>query len=307
LEIDLMNMKLVVSMGLSAAVAIGGCRGAETGDGAGSDAGRTQVEGPQAPGAVQGTLPIGQAIPDDASLDGAAAGPAAPVPTGSPGGVTGSADAAQPSAPARPAAGTAPATASTPDATAVLGRAEEVYSSVRSMEADFSQTVDVPLLGQTVRSQGKLYHRSPDRFLMQFSQPQGDVVVADGRHLWMFYPSVDARQVMRTTMAAAGGQVDLHREFLSNPTERYHAVLSGVEAVGGRAAHVVVLTPRTRSGYRQVRIWVDREDALVRRFEITEENESVRTLELRNIRRNPTLPDRLFQFSPPAGAQIFEQ
>jgi outer membrane lipoprotein carrier protein len=175
------------------------------------------------------------------------------------------------------------------------------------MEADFSQRVEVPLLGQTVRSQGKLYHRSPDRFLMQFSQPQGDVVVADGRHLWMFYPSVDARQVMRTTMAAAGGQVDLHREFLSNPTERYHAVLSGVEAVGGRATHVVVLTPRTRSGYRQVRIWVDREDALVRRFEITEDNESVRTLELRNIRRNPTLPDQLFQFSPPAGAQIFEQ
>jgi outer membrane lipoprotein-sorting protein len=112
---------------------------------------------------------------------------------------------------------------------------------------------------------------------------------------------------MRTTMAASGGQVDLHREFLSNPTERYHAVLSGVENVDGRPSHVVVLTPRTRSGYQRVRLWIDREDALVRRFEITEENESVRTLDLRNIRRNPTLPDRLFQFSPPAGAQIFEQ
>jgi outer membrane lipoprotein carrier protein len=302
-----MNIRFVVSLGLAVAVVIGGCRGAETGEGAGSDAVRTQVEGPRAPVASQGTLPNSQPLPDGASLDGATGGPAAPAPTSSAAGVTGAPDAAQPSAPGRPAAGTAPATASTPDATAVLGRAEQVYSSVRSMEADFSQTVEVPLLGQTVRSQGKLYHRSPDRFLMQFSQPQGDVVVADGRHLWMFYPSVDARQVMRTTMAAAGGQVDLHREFLSNPTERYHAVLSGVEAVGGRAAHVVVLTPRTRSGYRQVRIWVDREDALVRRFEITEENESVRTLELRNIRRNPTLPDQLFQFSPPAGAQIFEQ
>jgi outer membrane lipoprotein carrier protein len=214
-------------------------------------------------------------------------------------------------APSRPSAGTgqaaAPATATTPDAAAVLRRAEQVYSGVRSMEADFIQNVDVPLLGQSTRSQGKIFHRSPDRFLMQFSDPQGDIVVADGRHLWMFYPSVDARQVMRTTMAAAGGQVDLHREFLSNTTERYHAVLAGQESVGGRATDVIALTPRTRSGYRQVRIWVDREDALVRRFEITEENESVRTLELRNIRRNPTLPDRLFQFTPPAGAQVFEQ
>jgi outer membrane lipoprotein carrier protein len=308
LEIALMNIKIVVSLGLAAAVAIGGCRGAETGDGSGSETGRAQVEGAQTPVASQVPSPGGQTLSEGGSVDGAAAGPSSPPAAGSAAGVTGSQGGAQPAAPTRPAAGTTPpATASTPDATAVLSRAEEVYASVRSMEADFAQTVEVPLLGQTVRSQGKLYHRSPDRFLMQFSQPQGDVVVADGRHLWMFYPSVDARQVMRTTMAAAGGQVDLHREFLSNPTERYHAVLAGAEAVGGRPTHVVVLTPRTRSGYRQVRIWVDREDAIVRRFEITEENESVRTLELRNIRRNPTLPDQLFQFSPPAGAQIFEQ
>jgi chaperone LolA len=299
-----MDMKLALSIGLLAAVAAGGCRGTESGDAAGGDVTRSAGDTP-AVVAERGVPSNGEAVVVDGGSDAAGptdSGAAAPATVGS-AGDRAPATAAPPAS--RPDA--QPATASTPDAAAVLRRAEAVYSDVRSMEADFAQTVEVPLLGQSTSSRGKLYHRSPDRFLMQFTQPQGDVVVADGRHLWMYYPSVDARQVMRTTMAAAGGQVDLHREFLSNPTERYHAVLAGQETVGGRATDVVVLTPRTRTGYRQVRIWVDRSDALVRRFEITEENESVRTLDLRNIRHNTTIPDRLFAFTPPEGAQVFEQ
>jgi outer membrane lipoprotein carrier protein len=304
-----MNIRTMMMLGVSASLVAGGCRGAETGEPATAEGVRQQVEAPSARGdltppledGAQPGVGTGEAT-ELAAAPGPSAGAGEVRPTVGAGATTAAASGGASASPAP-----APVTATTPDAATVLRRAEQVYDGVRSMEADFVQNVDVPLLGQSTRSQGKLYHRSPDRFLMQFSQPQGDIVVADGRHLWMYYPSVDARQVMRTTMAAAGGQVDLHREFLSNPTERYHAVLAGRETVGGRATDVVVLTPRARSGYRQVRIWVDREDALVRRFEITEENESVRTLELRNIRRNPTLGDQLFQFTPPAGAQVFDQ
>lgn len=286
---------------------LGGCRGQETGERP-IEAGRSPASLPVLDGGAP-ALPAGDAA-DPAAAEGQA-GPAGPDESPDRAGgsaVPGSAATSGVGSPPRQGGEAAPLPLDTPaDAAAVLRAAERVYDGIRSMEADFAQQVHVPLVGQTTRSQGKLYHRRPDRFLMQFSDPQGDLVLADGRHLWMYYPSIDARQVMRTSMAGAGQQVDLHREFLSNPTERYNAVLQGVENVGGRPAHVLVLTPRTRSGYRQVRLWIDREDSLVRRFEITEENESVRTLELRNIRRNPTLPDQLFQFTPPAGAQIFEQ
>jgi outer membrane lipoprotein-sorting protein len=54
-------------------------------------------------------------------------------------------------------------------------------------------------------------------------------------------------------------------------------------------------------------VWIDKDDYLVRRFEMTEENNSVRTVEMRNLRTNHALPDNLFTFTPPAGAQIFDQ
>lgn len=213
------------------------------------------------------------------------------------------------SAPAQVASAEAvePAPQGAPDAASILRRAERAYDALRSLEADFVQDLSVPLLNSTQRSRGKMYHRQPDRFLMRFSDPQGDVVVADGRYLWMYYPSNDAKQVMRASIGDNGQSVDLQREFLSNPTARYNATLEGTETVAGRSAYVLTLVPKQASTYRRIRLWVDQGDALVRRFEILEQNDALRRLELTNLRPNQPLGDALFRFTPPAGTQIFEQ
>lgn len=203
-------------------------------------------------------------------------------------------------------AGGEPSSDTSSDAAAILRRAERAYEGIRSMEADFVQRVTVPLLDQTQDSRGKIFHRRPDRFLMRFSDPDGDVIVADGRYLWMYYPSADPRQVLRSRLAEGGGGVDLQREFLSDANRRFAVSHAGVEEVGGRTADVLRLIPREPSQYVRVTLWVDRQDAMVRRFEMVEQNESVRRLELRNLRPNVSLPDDLFRFTPPPGAEVFD-
>jgi outer membrane lipoprotein carrier protein len=189
----------------------------------------------------------------------------------------------------------------------ILKRAEQVYAATTSMQADFVQDLRVPLLGTSQRSRGTLYLRRPDRFLMRFTDPAGDRIVADGRHFWMYYPSSDRKQVLRAPIKEGFHQADFQREFLSDPSARYFATVTGSEAVGGRRTHVLRLVPRRTSSYKQVRLWVDAADFTVRRFEMTEENESVRRVELSNIRRNIQLADNLFRFVPPAGTHVFDQ
>jgi outer membrane lipoprotein carrier protein len=250
---------------------------------------------PMAQQPAQGGVPANGAVPAS-GMPAEAGAPGAPAP--------GTA-----AAPAGPNAATpAPGEARSQDrAAAILTQAETAARGVRSLEADFTQTLSIPLLNQTQRSTGKLYQRKPDRFLMRFSDPAGDVIVADGRHFWLYYPSTDRTQVMRTSIAAGGEAVDLQAQFLSNPNQRFVATVAGQESVGGRAADVLTLVPRGASPYKILKIWVDREDHLVRRFEMTEENESVRRVELRNLRTNHTLDNSLFTFTPPAGAQVFDQ
>lgn len=258
-----------------------------------------------APGAT--AVPAAGAQPDAAPAPGAApASGTAAQGSAPPAGATPPAPASDRAGVMPAARGSAPAPADA-EAGQILDRVERTYAGVKSMQADFVQDLRVPLLGTSQRSSGKIYQRRPDRFLMKFSDPAGDVIVADGRSFWMYYPSSDPRQVMKTSIAQGTQQVDLHQQFLSDPTSRYNGTLDGAETVDGHRTHVLTLVPKQQSPVRKLRIWVDAADYSVRRFEMTEENESVRRIELRNLRRNVQLPDGLFAFSPPRGAQIFEQ
>ncbi len=207
-----------------------------------------------------------------------------------------------------PGANAETAEPSDPTAEAILSRAEQAYGAVESMEADFVQNLTVALLGSTERSRGKIFHRRPDRFRMQFAQPAGDIVLADGEYLWMYYPSSDATQVIRTALTdGTVQQVDFQQQFLSNAVERFDARLIGEETVNGSGAHVLILIPTGDSPFQRVKLWVDKDDSLVRRFEITEQNGTVREIVLSNLRPNVTISDELFEFAPPPGTQVFTQ
>lgn len=304
---------------LVAPLTLAACGGSEAADvrrDAPASAPSAQQPRAAAPAPVGETL-LESAVPAPGAGAAAAGAPgtgAAPLPSpGSSAAAPSPAPAAGAPAPDPERSGMVPASrgsARTPadaEAGEILERVERTYAGVSSMQADFVQDLRVPLLGTSQRSSGKLYQRRPDRFLMKFSEPAGDVIVADGRSFWMYYPSSDAKQVMKTSIAQGTQQVDLHQQFLSNPTARYNGTLDGTETVDGHRTHVLTLVPKQQSPVRRLRIWVDAEDYSVRRFEMTEENESVRRIELRNLRRNVQLPDGLFAFSPPRGAQVFEQ
>jgi outer membrane lipoprotein carrier protein len=166
---------------------------------------------------------------------------------------------------------------------------------------------DNPLLRQTTTSRGTIYQRQPDRIALRFSDPEGDLILGDGQYFWVYYPSVNAQQVIRSP-AAAGGEagVNLQAQFVGDPVQRFRYELHGSEQVAGRTAHVLTLVPRQRAEYRALKVWIDGRDALVRRFEITEHNGNVRRFDLQNLQVNATIPESVFRFTPPAGARIVD-
>lgn len=200
--------------------------------------------------------------------------------------------------------GGAPSRVSGQEAVSVLENAAERYASLRGFCADFNQTIDVTLLRETVESRGELCQLRPDNFEMRFTNPLGDRVVADGDYLWVYFPSTDEGQVFRSPLAGSEGRFDLHREFLADPGERYSATLEGHDRIDGQDMYRLSLRPRVRSPYVQARIWIGVEDVLIRRIEILEESESIRTLDLTNIRLNPAITPARFRFDPLPGVQV---
>lgn len=186
----------------------------------------------------------------------------------------------------------------------ILDAAAERYQSSTSLCADFTQELSIPLLDEERTGHGRMCQKQPDLFMMRFSDPAGDVVVADGEWLWVYFPSNDAKQVLRASLGTAPGAFDFHREFLESPREKYSVRLDGEATLEGRRVHRLSLTPRAQAAYREALLWIDATSHVVRRVEIREENGNVRAVSLSNVELGADPGAAAFRFTPPPGTQV---
>jgi len=196
--------------------------------------------------------------------------------------------------------------AQAPDANAVLDHAVAALGRVTSLRADFTQRIHDPMLGSDETSTGELLVQRPGKFAMRWRHPAGDLILQDGQALWVYLPSTAPHQAVRTDLTRSSGQsVDFLQEFLDRPRERFTVAYVRPDSVGARAADVLSLVPHDANApYQRVLIWVDREDGLPRRFEISEGSGAVRRITLDHLRVNGPIPASSFVFRPPAGVRI---
>jgi outer membrane lipoprotein carrier protein len=194
-------------------------------------------------------------------------------------------------------------------AQSIVGRSSRVYRSLASLSADFVQVIDNPMI-DSAESRGTLVQAGPSKLAMRFTEPPGEAIVIDGEHVWVYTPSTVPGQVVRLR-APSGGPVygyNLLAWFLDRPAERYKAQLLRQDKIGTRIMDVVELVPAVPDlPFERAVLWLDREDALPRRLEITEQSGALRTLALSKLQVNQKVPDGIFQFEPPPGVRVVDQ
>jgi outer membrane lipoprotein carrier protein len=195
------------------------------------------------------------------------------------------------------------------NADAIIGRAAKVYRSLSSLQANFVQVIDNPMI-DSAESTGTLVQAGPVKLAMRFSDPAGEAIVIDGQHVWVYTPSTVPGQVVRLA-APSGGPVygyNLLAWLLDRPAERYKASYLRSERLNGRTTDVIELTPAVPDlPFEKAVIWLDRENALPRRLEIHERSGATRTLDLSQIRVNQQVPERTFTFKVPNGVRVVDQ
>lgn len=191
----------------------------------------------------------------------------------------------------------------------ILDRASRSYDTVRTLQAEFIQIIDNPMLGDPDTTRGKLYQRRPSYFAMRFTEPKHDRVVADGRRLWLYTPSTTPGQVIRTAIPGTGTTgPNLIGQFVERPRERYDARYVREDSLPDGPVDVIALTPRAQDlAYSAATVWIAKQDGLARRIEIEETSGQRRTIILRNVTVNRAIGPREFRFSPPAGLQVVDQ
>lgn len=201
----------------------------------------------------------------------------------------------------------AAAAAQSPDGT--LDRAVAAYATIKTARIAFTQTIDNALTGSTVSSRGELQQRRPSRFAVTFEEPAGDRIVSDGRYVWVYLPSTNPGQVIRTNLDSSGVQVpDVATWFLDSPDTRYTISSAGTATIDGHATTAVTLVPKDKSlPFAKATIWVDDDDSLIRQVETIDTQGLKRRIELTRLTPNATLDKDAFQFKVPKGVKVFGQ
>jgi len=189
----------------------------------------------------------------------------------------------------------------------ILHGASERYESVETICADFVQHLSVPLLGTERTGRGRLCQGDPNLFAMRFDEPAGDLIAVDGEYAWVYFPSSDARTVLRTSADRAAGGRDFHREFLVDPELRYDVSYSGSEEVAGRSTHRLRMNPVLPSSYRTALVWIDDGTPVLRQVRLEEENGNIRTITLSGVTLGADPGEGWFTFTPPAGVLVMER
>ena len=171
-------------------------------------------------------------------------------------------------------------------------------AGLRGLDGQFQQEVFDPQGRKKDASSGRVAMSAPHLFRWEYRQPYVQLIVADGKTVWVFDP--DLKQVSRRPQGVEEASSPL--AILLDPArlDRDFIVKEGGDADG---MDWMTIKPRSaEAGFRSARIGFIRnqllrmeyEDALGQRTEI----------QFSDWKRNPAFAAGTFVFTPPAGVDV---
>jgi outer membrane lipoprotein carrier protein len=167
------------------------------------------------------------------------------------------------------------------------------FAGLETLQADFEQQV-VDEDGRLQQSsQGHMWIMRPGRFRWDYEQPYRQQIVADGMRFWSY--DEDLEQV---TVQAASEVLTATPAMLLSGEQPLEQVFN-LENDGDS----VRLLPKTDdSNITALNLYL--EDGVLRQIRAQDSFGNTTTFRFSKLERNPPLPEDLFVFVPPAGADV---
>lgn len=179
-----------------------------------------------------------------------------------------------------------------------VARMHAFLSDVKTLKADFQQTVLDSTGKQVKQSTGTLAIKRPNRFRWDYAKPNEEVIVADGKRLWLY--DVQLSQVtvkpLNDTLAASPAVLLSG----SNDVEKSFTVADLGEKDG--LAWVSLLPKVKDTDFESVRLGFKGVDVTV--MELKDNLGNTTRIVFDHLQRNVAVGDDSFSFTPPQGADV---
>jgi outer membrane lipoprotein carrier protein len=184
------------------------------------------------------------------------------------------------------------------------------YARAKDFSARFAQTYTYAALGRTKESTGRVMVKKPGLLRWEYETPDKKLLVVDGAAFWQWVP--DDNQVMVNRHFQGGelsaaftflwGKGDLTREF----TPREIPLPEALAKVEGAQTRALELLPRKPSPQIQRVVFAVDAKGTVRASLVTDAQGNDNRLVFSEAKTDSSLPDALFHFEVPKGANVQE-
>jgi outer membrane lipoprotein carrier protein len=184
----------------------------------------------------------------------------------------------------------------------IAARVQARYDTIRDFTADFVHTYEGGVLRRKVVERGVVQIKKPGMMRWEYRTPEKKLFVSDGRDMYLH--EVAANQVTvfpvpkgdeaATAVLFLAGKGNVTRDFTITTAEG-----------GGPDTHALRLTPKApERDYDWLLLVVDRTSFRIRTLVAGDAQGGRSTFEFSNFRENTGLPDQVFTFRIPRGADV---
>ncbi|MBS1551687.1 MAG: outer membrane lipoprotein chaperone LolA [Bacteroidetes bacterium] len=184
------------------------------------------------------------------------------------------------------------------DSQEIIKKVQSTYDKITDAKAVFSQTLKGSG-GKANSSSGTIYIKKNNKYRIETG---GQIIITDGQTSWSYSPR--KKQVIIDNYKDDGNTFSPNK-FLFNYPENFYSDLEGEDNVGGVTCYVIKLSPRSGGSVKSAKIWIDKNDYLIRKINIVT-SESTNTYSLKDISLDAGVSSSKFSFSPPAGVEIID-
>ncbi len=181
-------------------------------------------------------------------------------------------------------------------------RIQQFFTEVKSLRADFEQTV-TDSKGKIIQdAKGTFVLQRPGKFRWDYHAPYPQLIVADGRKLWIYDPDLEQVTVKQLDSVLGGTPAQL----LSGarfPQQDFAVISLGTPKGQRDGLDWIELTPKaSEKDFEKVQLGFDQRD--LRMMTITDNFGNTTHLKFNNLQRNPTIEASAFEFTPPKGVDV---
>lgn len=194
-----------------------------------------------------------------------------------------------------------------PTARPLLDRLERAIAPVNDLEAQFAQVRHLALTDETVSAAGRLRFINPDKFRLDYSTPDPDILAIRADTLLVYFASLKQAQRYRLSDDATTRNMFMLFSSERGRLEKAFDISLAPASPEGEALRLQPLPTQGHASVTEIRVFLDPRSGLPRRLFFREEGGDTVVFELKSVKVNRRLKAADFVVKLPAGTEVISR